>query len=193
MQPARILALGIVSAAVIFATSPLMAPADLPKPKQAEIVPFKSMDGVPLGLSKAKALKRWGGADNCAVGQTGHETCRWLADSKDSPAEGAFLELIDGRVCGMLIRAGNWIHAGGQTITGLKNWKTKQGIGLGSSLAAAKKVLGGESIVEKDQVTTAFLARGQSLPNRGWLRGGVRAGGKKVGLITVYERDCYVT
>jgi hypothetical protein len=62
--------------------------------------------------------------------------------------EGGVLELAGGKVCGMLIRAGSNSRSHDLSITKLKKWKTEEGVGVGSTLKAAKKVLG-KLLVEK--------------------------------------------
>ena len=57
----------------------------------------------------------------------------------------------------MEIRAGTSFTSDQLSITTLKKWKTEEGVGLGSKLKAAKKVLG-KLVVDKHGVTTAFFA-----------------------------------
>jgi hypothetical protein len=66
------------------------------------------------------------------------------------------LELKDGKVCGMYIRAGVNFRDGSLSITRLKDWDTKEGVGLGSTMRKAKRVLGGTTVKTKHRVTTAF-------------------------------------
>jgi hypothetical protein len=173
------LTVGVLACAA--ALLPLSSSARLPKPTSALIVPFASIDGVSLGTSKAKALERWGPADQCVIGTGGRDTCVWIARSAtDFPAEAGVLELAGGRVCGMLIRAGSSSRAPALTITRLKKWKTKEGVGLGSTLRAAKRVLG-RLVVERRGVTTAFQP------------GFSGNGRQQVANITIYRTRCPVT
>jgi hypothetical protein len=162
--------------------APMTASAALPAPHKARIVPFKSMGVVGLGTTRAKAFSKWGETNLCSVGTGGRETCDWLSSAPtDFPEQGGVLELKDGKVCGMLIRAGTNATSGDLTITSLKKWKTDEGVGLGSTLKAAKHVLGGKLIAHKHHVTTAF--DGGTTPSSD----------KQVEEITIFKDGCNVT
>jgi len=181
MKRVRVVSLTVGLLACATALLPLSASARLPKPKTALIVPFKSIDGISLGTSRAKALERWGPGSLCSVGTRGRETCSWFADSvSDYPVEAGVLELAGGRVCGMLIRAGSNSRSAKLTITRLKRWRTKQGVGVGSKLQAAKRVLG-TLLVMRRGVTTAFQP-GYSGKTR-----------QQVEEITIFKQGCNVT
>jgi hypothetical protein len=181
MQGARMWGLAACVAAVTALVVPASAAAALPTPSQARIVPFKSIGPIEFGTSKAKAFSKWGAAP-CAVGTGGRTTCIWLSDSStDYPEQGAVLEFVDGKVCGMLIRAGTNSTSGELTITRLKKWRTDEGVGLGSRLKAAKQVLGGKLVVRKHHVTTAFSG------------GFTSASQNKVEELTIYKDGCNVT
>ena len=157
------------------------ASAALPKPKQALVVPFQSIGPIKFGTSKSKAFHDWGSGD-CAVGTRGRTTCTWLSSSPtDFPEEGTILELSGGKVCGMEMRAGSNVAGDSLTITKLKKWKTKEGVGLGSKLKAAEAVLGGKPIVTRHHVTT--LVEGGFLPSTE----------KKVEEIQIFKKGCAVT
>lgn len=169
----------VATAAVLLA--PMTASAALPTPNKARIVPFKSIGPIKFGTSKAKAFSKWGKGD-CAVGTGGRDTCTWLSSSpSDFPPEGGVLELANNKVCGMLIRAGTSFGSGKLTITRLKKWKTKKGVGLGSSLKAAKRVLGGKLAVKKHHVTTSFV--GGTTPSTQ----------KRVADIYIFKDGCFPT
>jgi hypothetical protein len=181
MKSARMWGLAAFVAAATALLAPMTASAALPTPSQARIVPFKSIGPIEFGTSKAKAFDKWG-ATQCAVGTGGRTTCAWLSSSSsDFPEQGAVLELVDGKVCGMLIRAGTNSSSGELTITRLKKWKTEEGVGLGSRLKAAKQVLGGKLVVKKHHVTTAFSG------------GFTSASRNKVETLTIYKDGCNVT
>ena len=79
-------AAGLLASAA--ALLPLASSADLPKPKSGLIVPFKSMDGVSMGTSKAKVLQKWGAGNGCSIGTGGRDTCVWFATgTTDFPVE----------------------------------------------------------------------------------------------------------
>lgn len=157
MKRARILGAAAFVATAAVLLVPMIAAGELPRPTRATIVPFKSIGPVELGTTKAKAFHKWGAADNCAVGTGGRDTCVWFSNSStDFPVEAGVLELKSNKVCGMYIRAGTNFRNGTLTITRLKNWKFEEGVGLGSKLRAAKKVLGGKLIAKKHHVTTLF-------------------------------------
>jgi hypothetical protein len=181
MMRVRAAMLTLVLLACVAALAPLTSSAALPKPKTALIVPFKSMDGVKLGVTQAKATSKWGPA-LCADEDSGGRTCSWFADSQsDFPAESASLQISpSGDVCGMLIRAGTNATTGKLTITGLKKWKTEEGVGVGSQLKAAKKVLG-KLVVKKHGVTTAFF------------EGTTPESNDQVESIEIFDKGCTVT
>jgi hypothetical protein len=159
-----------------------IASAAPPKPKQALIVPFQSIGKIKLGSTKSKAFGAWGSTNLCGVGTGGRETCDWLSSAPtDFPEEGGVLELKGGKVCGMLMRAGTDVRHDRLTITRLKKWKTKEGVGLGSSLKAAKHLLGGKLVATKHHVTTAIL--GGTTPSTS----------SKVEEITIFKQGCQVT
>jgi hypothetical protein len=174
------------SAAVLMTA--MAASAALPTPNKAKIVPFKSVGPVKFGTTKDEAVAKWGepvypnGDPACGTEAGGQTTCMWFASSSDFPVEAAGLQLgANGKVCGVLIRAGTKNSSGELTITGLKRWKTEEGVGLGSSLRAAKRVLGGTLVAEKHGVTTAFSA------------GHTPASDKQVEGIRIHKAGCNVT
>ena len=150
----RARALTVVAvAALIFVAG---AAAALPTPNHALVVPFQSIGVVKFGTKKSTAIDKWG-QPSCAIGTGGRDTCVWSAStSTDFPEQAAVLELSGGKVCGMEIRAGSNFQSDSLTITKLKKWKTKEGVGLGSKLKAAKHVLGGKLVVTRHHVTTAI-------------------------------------
>jgi len=173
--------LGSVLAGVVL-IAPTLTSAALPEPTKAKVKPFKSMDGVKLGMGKSEAIAKWGAPNVCALeDDTQQETCVWLDEGNtDLPPEGAGVQISPGGVvCGMMIQAGIKRPSGDLSITGLKKWDTKEGVGLGSKMKKAKKVMGGETIKEKNGVTTSFISA--STDN------------KKVGRININEEDCLVT
>ena len=182
MRALRVRALGVAAVAICGLVGPSVASAALPIPSHARVVPFQSIGRIALGVSKAKAFNAWGPTNLCSIGTKGRDTCDWLSTNpRDFPEEGGVLELSRGKVCGMLMRAGTNVHADKLTITRLRQWKTKQGVGLGSSLASAKRSLGGKLVVTKHHVTTAML-------------GGTTPSTKsKVEEVTIFRQGCEVT
>ena len=181
MRRMHALTLGVMIA-VIAGAAPSIAAAALPKPKQALVVPFQGIGTVKLGIAKSKAFSLWGATTLCGLGTGGRDTCDWLSpDPNDFPEEGGVLELKNGRVCGMLMRAGTDVRHDRLTITRLTRWKTKEGVGLGSSLSAAKHVLGGRLVATKHHVTTAIIA------------GTTPLSAKKVEEIRIFRQGCEVT
>ncbi len=168
---------------MVVAAVPAAASAALPEPNRAKIVPFKSIGPIKFGTTQATAFTKWG-TGNCAhEDTTGQDTCAWHAFGTPTlPPEGGVLQLENSKVCGMSIQAGVPFQAGAPlAITGLKKWETQEGVGLGSSLRAAKKVLGGELVVRRHQVTTAFSA------------GSTPSTDRKVQRIHIYKDGCPVT
>jgi hypothetical protein len=173
-------------AAAVLATCALVGPslasAALPRPNHALVTPFHSIGKIRLGIAKPDAFGVWGATSLCSVGTGRRVTCDWLSPAAtDFPEEGGVLELKGGEVCGMLMRAGTDAVHGSLTVTRLKQWKTKEGVGLGSSLSSAKHVLGGKLVVTKHHVTTAILG-GTTTPTS-----------KKVEEIKIYKQGCEVT
>jgi hypothetical protein len=182
MKRTHTLRLGAAAIAICALVAPSIASAALPSPKQALVVPFQSIGKIKFGISKAKAFGVWGSTSLCSVGTGGRDTCDWLStDPNDFPEEGGVLELKNGRVCGMLMRAGTNARDGKLTITRLKKWKTQEGVALGSTLNSAKRVLGGKLVATKHHVTTAIL--GGTTPSTT----------KKVEEISIYMQGCAVT
>jgi hypothetical protein len=156
--------------------------ATLPKPRQALIVPYEGMGRLDLGISKAKAFRVWDPADDCEIGRGGRDTCVWFANSRtDFPVEAGVLELKDGKVCGMYIRSGVNFRDGSLSITRFKDWETKEGVGLGSRMRKAKRVLGGQTVRTRHHVTTAFLPGTSSESDN------------RVGWIEIFKQGCEVT
>jgi hypothetical protein len=174
--------LAVVAIAICALVGPSVASAALPRPKHALVTPFQSIGKIKFGITKATAFSVWGSTSLCSVGTGGRDTCDWLSTaSTDFPEEGGVLELKHGKVCGMLMRAGTDVVHHKLTITRLKKWKTKEGVGLGSSLSSAKHVLAGKLVATKHHVTTAIL-------------GGTTAStSKKVEEIQIFKRGCQVT
>jgi hypothetical protein len=168
----------LAATALVFAAT---ASAGLPKPKQALVVPFQSIGVVKFGTRKSTAVDKWG-QPRCAIGTGGRDTCSWSAStSTNFPEEAATLELSGGKVCGMGIRAGTNSATDSLSITKLKKWKTKEGVGLGSKLKAAKQLLGGKLVVTRHHVTTA-------------ISGGFTDSTKnKVEEIRIFKENCPIT
>jgi hypothetical protein len=180
MKRAHVWTLAFAASLIAALAAPAIAPAALPKPKQALVTPFVGFGPVKLGITKSRAFEVWGQAQ-CAIGTGGRDTCVWLSSSNDFPVEGTALELKDGKVCGMFMRAGTNPNDGSLTITRLKRWKTKEGVGLGSRMKAAKQVLGGTAIKTKHHVTTVFHP-GYSQESH-----------RKVGEVEIFKQGCQVT
>lgn len=181
MSAQRRLMVAISAAAAVAVLLPALAGAALPKPTTARVVPFKSIGQIQFGTSKAAAFQSWG-QGMCAHEQTtGQDTCAWLAaGTQDFPPEGTALQLANGKVCGMLMRAGT-SPGGTLTITRLKKWRTKEGVGLGSKMRDAKKLLGGKTVLRKHHVTTV-LSPGTTSESR-----------NKLEAIEIYKDGCHVT
>jgi hypothetical protein len=175
------IAVALVAALAIGGVLSVSALGALPKPKHALVVPFQKIGPIKFGTKKATAMDKWGSAQ-CSVGTGGRDTCVWLSSSpSDFPEEGTVLELSDGKVCGMEMRAGENFQDDSLTITRLAKWKTKEGVGLGSKMKAAKHLLGGQAVVTHHGVTTAFFA------------GDTPSTTKLVGTIEIFKKDCPVT
>jgi hypothetical protein len=162
---------------------PLAASASLPAPHKAIIVPYVSIGSIGFGTAKSKAIGSWGASNLCSVGTKNRETCLWTTPGdSDYPAESGVLELANGKVCGMLIRAGTNFSGSGQLdVTRLKGWKTREGLGLGSPVGAARKLLGADLLGQKAGVTFVIAT------------GTTPASAKQVEEIEMYKGDCKVT
>jgi hypothetical protein len=182
MRRRQVWTLAVATAVLGALVAPVIAFATLPKPRQALIVPYEGMGKLKLGISKPRAFNVWGPADDCQIGTGGRDTCVWFANSRtDFPVEAGVLELKDGKVCGMYIRAGVNFRDGSLSITRLKDWDTKEGVGLGSRMRKAKRVLGGTTVKTKHRVTTAFHPGTSSESDN------------KVGQIEIFKLGCNVT
>ena len=179
MRRTHVWTLAVTAIALVALGVAAIASAALPTPNHALVVPYQGFGKVKLGISKSRAFDLWG-QGMCAVGTGGRDTCVWLSnDPNDYPEEGTALELTNGKVCGMFMRAGSG-RDGSLTITRLKRWKTEEGVGLGSRMRAAKHVLGGRTIRTRHHITTAFF------PGRG-------EGSNKVEEIRIFKQGCEVT
>jgi hypothetical protein len=157
MNVRRRLTVAISVAAMVALLAPALTGAALPEPTRALVVPFKSIGPVKFGISKARVVQKWGQPQCAHEDTTGMDTCVWLSESPRSfPPEGTGIQIRNGEVCGMMMRAGTNFRSGELTITRLKDWKTEEGVGLGSKMRRAKRLLGGETVKRKHHVTTAF-------------------------------------
>lgn len=182
MNARRRLGLAVAMTAAIALLGSAVAGAALPKPSRALVVPFKSIGPVKFGTSKATVFQKWGQGMCAHEDTTGQDTCVWLAEGTiDLPPEGSGVQLKGGKVCGMMIQAGVNLRDGSLTITKLKNWKTEEGVGLGSRMRKAKALLGGKTVKRKRGVTTA-LSPGTSESTRG-----------KLARIDIFKDGCRVT
>jgi hypothetical protein len=182
MNARRTLTVALLVAAAVALVAPAAGNAALPTPTQALVVPFKSIGPIVFGTTKAKAFQKWGQGMCAHEDTTGQDTCAWLSTSpNDFPPEGTALQLKNGKVCGMMMRAGTNFHDGSLTITRLKKWRTQGGIGLGSRMRDAKKLLGGKTVKRKNGVTTV-LSPGTTSASRSKLEG-----------IEIFKDGCHVT
>jgi hypothetical protein len=173
-------ALALTAAIALVASA--VAGAALPGPTRARVVPFKSIGPIGFGTSKATVFQKWGQGMCAHEDTTGQDTCVWLAEgTPDLPPEGAGVQLKGGKVCGMMIQAGTNLRDGTLSITRLKNWKTREGIGLGSRMRQAKTLLGGKTVKRRQGVTTA-LSPGTTDSTR-----------RKLARIDIFKDGCRVT
>jgi hypothetical protein len=119
--------------AVILAV-PLAAAAKLPVAKSHLIAPGKSVGGVKLGMTKAKAVATWGSKPRCVPPVAGVTECFW--EPAGVFADGGRIQLRRGKV----IVAGVSINSTmkSSAIRALKKFKTAKGIHIGSAKSAAK-------------------------------------------------------
>jgi hypothetical protein len=182
MKARRTLTVAISVAAVVALLVPALGSAALPRPTRALVVPFKSIGAIKFGTTKAQAVQAWGQPMCAHEDTTGQDTCVWLSSSpNDFPPEGTAVQLRGGKVCGVMMRAGTNFRTGTLTITRLKQWKTEEGIGLGSKMNDAKKLLGGVAVKRRNGVTTA-LSPGTTSASRNQLEG-----------IEIFKDGCHVT
>jgi len=182
MNARRTLTVAISGAAAVALLVPALGAAALPEPTRALVVPFKSIGPIKFGTSKARVFQKWGQGMCAHEDTTGQDTCVWLSESpRDFPPEGTAVQLKGGEVCGMMMRAGTNFRDGTLTITRLKEWRTEEGIGLGSKMRKAKKLLGGTTVKRKHHVTTV-LSPGTTDASRNKLEG-----------IEIYKDGCHVT
>lgn len=179
MQRLRVTWLSIGLVACTAALLPTTAPAALPQPRSAVVKPFRSMGGLELSSTLAKAQRKWGSGNGCGQVKGGDRNCVWFDQaSTDFPVESASIRISAGEICGIAIRAGTNRESGRLLVSQLKKWKTKRrNVGLDSKIATAKRERG-ELAVKKRGVTTAFK------------RGNTPRSKRRVEAITIYERGC---
>jgi hypothetical protein len=175
----------VVGAALLV---PAVGIAALPKPKTATIKPLTSIDGVSLGMAKARVVSQWGvpvypnGDSACGITSYDRgQTCVWFGrDAVPTlPPEGGVVHFTSaGKVCHVSIQAGVGLRPPNRlVITRLKGWKTTARIGLGSSIAAAKRAHGGQFLGGRG-LTQFFFGTGTP-PNQ-----------RKVVKIALYRKPC---
>jgi hypothetical protein len=111
---------------------PGAAAAKLPSFPSKLIEPAKSIAGVKLGQSQKAAKSAWGSGKECTF-QNGFGNCSFTGDAQGNAQWAA----VDGKVVDVSISAGYdgvKPHFGGPLLT----LKTSKGIGIGSTLKAAK-------------------------------------------------------
>jgi hypothetical protein len=145
-------------AAVALVVLAASAVAALPKPVNATIKNFGPIGGVGIGTSRARLVDVWGppldarGKKACYnpdAPDYADEICVWQpSGGTDLPPEGGYVELLNGKVCEVMIQAGytpgNWVlHT---TKLRKQKWHTKEGVGLESSKRAAKRAFRGTTL-----------------------------------------------
>jgi hypothetical protein len=144
LRSARI-ALAFVSALLMACLAvPAAGAATKFDPDTWNIVMNKSIGGVKLGQSKAKAKNAWNGAAKCGVLSMGIQTCRWQGKEPEGHAD---YTLQDGKVITIAIDAG--VKNGKDSIKKpLTNLRTPKGTKLGSKVdEVMKHYPGGQQIM----------------------------------------------
>ncbi len=140
MRPALLIAMGIGLVAVP------AAQAKLPAPKTALIVPGKSIGGVSLNMSEAKAKAAWGSGAKCTkspgfADSPSSDLCDWRDKGDPSYAAVAHISFQGGKVYLISIITARTTDPRTSKPTGrqFSGWKTAKGIAIGSKSAAVGK------------------------------------------------------
>ena len=122
------------------------AQAKLPAPKTALIVPGKSIGGVSLNMSEAKAKRLWGPGAKCTTspgfaGSPSSDLCDWRDKGNPSYAAVAHISFLAGKVYLVVITTAHTTDPRTFKPTGkqFSGWKTAKGIAIGSKIAAVGK------------------------------------------------------
>src|SRR5450755_2873817 len=132
-NPRLIHLIALAAAAAVCVALPAGAASQLPKPRNAVIVPGASIAGVKLDMTQPQVFSKWG-STQCSSG-----TCTWQGPGKPGQNERATASFVHGKAVQITINA---------SFTGLNQkfkpgtlsrWKTSRGISLGSLKSAVAR------------------------------------------------------
>jgi len=132
-NPRLIHPIALAAAAVVCLAVPIGAAAQLPRPRNAVIVPGASIAGVKLDMTQSQVFSKWG-STHCSSG-----TCTWQGPGKPGQNERATVSFVHGKAVQVTINA---------SFTGLNEkfkpgllsrWKTSRGVSLGSLKSAVAR------------------------------------------------------
>lgn len=103
--------------------------ASLPAPRTKSVIFNSSIAGLRIGQTTAQAKAAWGPGGSCRRPSAADVTCTYMGDDKTF----ALFVAVGGRVTTIKI------YAALNSATPLARYKTADGIGLGSTLAATKQ------------------------------------------------------
>lgn len=116
----------IAAMAACCATVPAVASAKLPTPRNATIVPGKSIAGVKLDMTMSQVFSKWG-ATKCPL-----DTCDWEGAGTPGQNERATVSFVHNKAVQIVIH-GAFVGNNLKFKSGiLSRWKTSKGIALGS-------------------------------------------------------------
>ena len=151
------LSLGLVLSIVAALAAPLGANAALPKTTDKLIVPNKSIGGVTLGANPSQVTRAWGANSDCI------STCIYQAKVKPGAGTAAASALLEQKRKGAPYKVWSlFIYVGEETVgkktvpnfkTPLTKFKTRKGIGLGSTVSALKHAYHG---LKRERATGGF-------------------------------------
>lgn len=139
----RSLATSLVVAAAVLVL-PASAAAKLPVTKNHTIVPNQSLGGVTLGMTKAKAIKKWGSRPRCLAADTnGVSECLW--EPRGIFGDGGHIAVRRGRVIVVGVSISSNMKP--SAIRTLRKFKTVgKHIHIGSSKAAVRHAYPGAKV-----------------------------------------------
>jgi hypothetical protein len=146
-------------AVVLLGLSSALALAAYPRPKSYLIAPGESFGGVSIGESLSKVKTAWGRPNACASDGCDYEG----SDKKYSPNEVADVSVQHGNVTDVRIGAfdvDSSLPRG--PYAQLLKFKTSKGIGLGSTIAAARRAYPGLRVTHRGTDTFFTLGTGRA-------------------------------
>jgi hypothetical protein len=129
-RPSAAIAFAVVAALAL----PALGSAKLPVAKSHLIVPGKSVGGVKIGMTKAKAIATWGSKPRCLPLSSGVSVCFW--EPAGVFGDGGRIEVRGKKVIVAGVSIGSSMKP--SAVRALKKFKTAKGVHIGSTKTAAK-------------------------------------------------------